>query len=224
MFNLFKRDPAQEKLKIPHELVSVTAAGASNACNILNGAGLKGKFSRDDIFAEVCGAHVKTVISTISRMEDLVGSASERFDKGAQFLLETLPGVLSRLKDPKVSNGLKSQGWTPTDLALMEQLLITDKTFHLAASYYMGMGLDVSDEDVLDFGRKYNPKLLTLSSEDRSNSIFAYIVRCVRLSHLEDIPHKEFRTSYLIRFNDTLMQAVVELERNVEKLMPKNSP
>jgi hypothetical protein len=45
MFNLFKRDPDQEKLKIPAELFSVTAAGASNACNILNGAGLKGKFS-----------------------------------------------------------------------------------------------------------------------------------------------------------------------------------
>jgi hypothetical protein len=222
MFNLFKRDPAQEKLKIPQELLFVTAAGASNACNILNGAGLKGKFSREDIFAEVCGAHVKIVITTMSRMEDLVCLASERFDKGAQFLLETLPGVLDRLKDPKISNGLKSQGFTPTDLALMEHLLIADKTFHLAASYYMGTELDVSDEDVLDFGRKYNPKLLALSSEDRSNSIYAYMVRCVRLSHLEDIPHKESRISYLARFNDTLMQAVLELERNVEKLMPKS--
>jgi hypothetical protein len=46
MFNLFKRDPAQEKLRIPHELRSVTAAGAANAGNILNGAGLNGKFSR----------------------------------------------------------------------------------------------------------------------------------------------------------------------------------
>jgi hypothetical protein len=218
MFNLFKRDPAQEKLKIPVELFSVTMAGASNACNILNGAGLKGKFSREDIFAEVCGAHVKTVISTMSRMEGLVGSIEERFDKGARFLLENLPGVLNRLKEPKISNGLKSRGFTLTDMALMEQLLIADKTFSLAASYYMEMGLDVSDEDMLDFGRKYNPKWLAVSSYERSNSMFAYIIRCVRLSHLEDIPHKEFRTSFLTRFNDTLVQAILEQEGNVEKL------
>jgi hypothetical protein len=154
-------------------------------------------------------------------MEGFVGFIDERFDKGAQFLLENLPAVLNRLKDPKILSGLKSRGFTLTDLALMEQLLIADKTFNLAASYYMGMGLDVSDEDVLDYGRKYNPKLLALSSEDRSNSLLVYIVRCVRLSHLEDMPHKEFRTSFVIRFNDTLMQAALELERNVEKLMPK---
>jgi hypothetical protein len=221
MFNLFKRDSAQEKLRIPVQLFSVTAAGASNACNILNGAGLMGKkFSREDIFAEICGAHVKTVIATMSRMEGFVGTIDERFDKGEQFLLETLPAVLNRLDEPKFSNRLKSQGFTLTDLTLLRQLLIAHKTFTLAASYYMGTGLDVTDEDVLDFGRKYNPKLLALTSEDRSNSIFAYIVRCVRLSHLEDIPHKEFRTSFVIRFNDTLMQAVLELERNVEKLVP----
>ena len=224
MFDLFRRDPVREKLKIPSELYWVTLAGASNACNILNGAGLEGKFSREDIFAEVCGAHVKVVIATMSRMEGFVGFIEERFDKGAQLLLENLPGVLNRMKDPKVVNGLKSQGFTLSDLALMEQLLIADKTFNLAASYYVGMELDVSDEDVLDYGRKYNPKLLALSGEERSNSLFAYIVRCVRLSHLEDIPHKEFRTSFLTRFNDRLMQAALELERNVEKLMPKSQP
>jgi hypothetical protein len=220
MFNFFKRDPVREKLKIPTWLYWVTLTGASNACNILNGAGLQGKFSRKDMFAEVCGVHVKTVIATMSRMEGFIGFIGERFDKGAQFLLENVPGVLNRMKDPKALNRLKSQGFTLTDLALMEQLLIADKTFNLAASYYTGMELDVSDGDVLDYGRKYNPKLLALSSEDRSNSAFAYIVRCVRLSHLEDIPHMEFRTSYLTRFNDTLMQAALELERNVEKLMP----
>jgi hypothetical protein len=221
MFNLFKRDPVREKLKIPTWLYWVTLTGASNACNILNGAGLQGKFSSEDMFAEVCGAHVKTVIATMSRMEDF-GGLDEKFDKGAQFLLENVPGVLNRMKDPKALNRLKSQGFTLTDLTLMEQLLIADKTFNLAASYYMGIGLDVSDEDILDYGRKYNPKLLALSSEDRSHSILAYIVRCVRLSHLEDIPHKEFRTSFLTRFNDTLMQAALVLEQNVEKLMPKN--
>jgi len=82
MFNLFKRDPVREKLKIPAELFSVTLAGASNACNILNGASVTyGKFfSREEIFAEVCGAHVKTVIATMSRMEGFVGSIEERFD------------------------------------------------------------------------------------------------------------------------------------------------
>lgn len=224
MFNLFKRDPVREKLKIPVELFTVTLAGASNACNILNGASVTyGKFfSREDIFAEVCGAHVKTVIATMSRMEGFVGSIDERFDRGAQFLLENLPTVLNRLKDPKMLNGLKSQGFKDTDLALMEKLLIADKTFNLAASYYMGIGLDVSEDDVLNYGRKYNPKLLAINSEQRSNSIFAYIVRCVRLSHLEDKPHKEFMISFLIRFNDTLMGAALEMEQNVEKLMPKN--
>ena len=223
MFNLFKRDPVREKLKIPGELFSVTLAGASNACNILNGASLNGKlFSRKDIFAEICGAHVKFVIATMSRMEGFVGFIEERFDNGAQFLLENLPAVFNRMKDPRILSGLESRGFKLTDVALIEKLLVADKTFSLAASYYMGIGLDVSDEDVLDYGRKYNPKLLALSSEDRSNSMFAYIVRCVRLSHLEDIPHKEFRTPYIIRFNDTLMQAVVELEQNVEKLMPKS--
>ena len=223
MFNLFKRDPVREKLKIPGELFSVTLAGASNACNILNGASLNGKlFSRKDIFAEICGAHVKFVIATMSRMEGFVGFIEERFDNGAQFLLENLPAVFNRMKDPRILSGLESRGFKLTDVALIEKLLVADKTFSLAASYYMGIGLDVSDEDVLDYGRKYNPKLLALSSEDRSNSMFAYIVRCVRLSHLQDIPHKEFRTPYIIRFNDTLMQAVVELEQNVEKLMPKS--
>ena len=224
MFNLFKRDPVREKLKIPVELFTVTLAGASNACNILNGASVTyGKFfSREDIFAEVCGAHVKVVIATMSRMEGFVGTIEERFDRGAQFLLENLPTVLNRLKDPKMLNGLKSQGFKDTDLALMEQLLIADKTFNLAASYYMGIGLDVSEDDVLDYGRKYNSKLLALNSEQRSNSIFAYIVRCVRLSHLENKPHKEFMISFLIRFNDTLMGAALEMEQNVEKLMPKS--
>ncbi|MGO9584918.1 MAG: hypothetical protein ACLP2Y_01745 [Limisphaerales bacterium] len=101
MFNLFKRDPVREKLKIPGELFSVTLAGASNACNILNGASLNGKlFSREDIFAEICGAHVKFVIATMSRMEGFVGFIEERFDNGAQFLLENLPAVFNRMKDP----------------------------------------------------------------------------------------------------------------------------
>ena len=44
----------------------------------------------------------------------------------------------------------------------------------------------------------------------------------MRLSHLEDMPHKEFMIPFLIRFNDTLMQAALEMEQNVEKLMPKS--
>jgi hypothetical protein len=83
------------------------------------------------------------------------------------------------------------------------------------------VGLDVSDEDVMDYGRKYNPKLLALSSHDRSNSIYAYIVRCVRLSHLEDITNKEFRISYITRFNDALVGAALEMEKSVEKLVPQ---
>jgi hypothetical protein len=34
MFNLFKREPIREKLKITAELFLVTLAGASNACNV----------------------------------------------------------------------------------------------------------------------------------------------------------------------------------------------
>ena len=226
MFNLFKRDPAQEKLKIPIELFSVTLAGASNACNILNLAIFNANFfSREEILAEVCGAHVKVVIATMSRMEGFAGSIEERFDKSARFLRENLPSVLNRIKDPKMLSGFQSRGFKLADLALMERLLIADKTFDLAASYYMGIGLDVSDEDVLDYARKYNPKLLpmlTLSSDQLSNTIFAYIIRCVRLAHIDAIPDKMRRTSILSQFNDTLMQAFLEMEQKVEKLMPKN--
>jgi hypothetical protein len=221
MFSLFRRDPAMEKLRIPGELLSVTAAGAANAGNILNCAGLRGKFSREDLFAEVCGFHVKTVIATMGRLEDHIDFSEERFDKGAQFLLQNAAGVLARLEDPKVFSGLRAQGFTAEDLGLVKKLLFAESTFHLAASYFARMGLEVTDEDVLDFGRNYNPKLLAVSDEDRSNSIYAYVVRCVRLSHLEDIPNEEFRTSYLVRFNNTLIQAAAEMERNVENLLPK---
>lgn len=131
MFDFFKRDPAREKLKIPGELFSVTAACAANACNTLNGAGLKGKFSREDIFAEVCGAHVKTVIATMSRIEDYMGFAEERFDKGARFLLDSAPRIVGRLEDPGVLSGLRSKGFTSEDLALMAKLLFAERTFHL---------------------------------------------------------------------------------------------
>jgi len=221
MFNLFRRDPAREKLKIPVHLFGVTLAAAANASNILNGAGLKGKFSRQAIFAEVCGCHVNIAISTMARVDDYLGPVWS-YDKGERFLSENLPGVLNRLKDPKVLNRFKADHFTSSDLALIEELLIAEKTFSLAASYYSRSGLNVSDEDVLNFGRKYNPKLLTMSREDRSNSAWAYIIRCVRISHLEDIQSKEFMTSYLIRFNDTLFEAVLDLEANVERLMPKS--
>jgi len=220
MFDFLKRDPAKEKQKIPSEVFSVTAAGAVNACNILNGAGLRGRFNRDALFAEVCGFHIKTVIATMIRVEDYVGFTAA-FDKGAKFLLENAPNVLARLRDPQVSSGLRTQGFTSEDLNLMANLLFAETTFQLAATYYTGMDLDVSEEDLLEFGRKYNPKLLALSSEDRSNSIYAYIVRCVRLSHLEEIPHQESRTSCLVRFNDTLFQAALEMEKNVENLLSK---
>jgi hypothetical protein len=223
MFNLFKRDPARERLKIPTELFSVTATCAANAANILNGAGLRGKFSREALFAEVCGYHVETVISTMSRVEDWLGFSDIRFDKGAQFLLQNAADVLARLGDPKISNGLQRQGFTSEDMALLKKLLFAGGTFDLAASYFVRMVLDVTGEDVLDFGRKYNPKLLTVSSEERSKSIYAYIVRCVRLSHLEDISDHGFRTSHVARFNDTLVQGVLEMEQNVEKLIAKRS-
>lgn len=226
MFGFFKRDPAQEKLRIPKALFGSAVAGAANACNILNGAGLKGKFSREALFAEVCGFHMNVVISTMSRVDGYEGSLDSRFDQGARFLWENAAGVLSRLDDPTVLNRLKTEGhYTDEDLALIRKLLFAEKTLDLAAAYFAHPVLDasevlnVSEEDVLDFGRKYNPKLLAFSSEGRRNSLCAYIVRCFRLSHLEDIRDKDFRTSHVVRFNDALVQSVLELERNVEKLI-----
>jgi len=203
------------------ELFSLTAAGASNACGILNGAGLKGKFIRKDLFAEICAAHMKIVIDAMARVE-LYGDMEEKFDNGVRFLLETLPGVFNRVRDPKMATDLASHGFNLTDLALLQELLVADETFNLAASYFMRIGLEVSDEDVLDFGRKYNPKLLALSTNARSHSIWAYIIRCVRLSHLEEISDSGFRTSVLTRFNDNLAEFAVELEKRVEKLVPKS--
>ena len=226
MFNIFKRDPVREKLKIPAELFSVTVAGAANACNTLNLTHFNyhEKFSREDIFAEVCGFHVKIVIGTMSRMEGYCGSLqekSDRFDRDSQFLLENVPSVFNRMKDQKILSGLTSQGHKLADLVLMEKLLIADKTFSLAANYCLGIEhLDVSDNDVLDFSRKYNQKWL--SEENRSNTLYAYIIRCVRLSHLDDIPDKTIRDSAFMRFNNTLVGSVVEMERNIEKLLQKS--
>ncbi|MGA2821883.1 MAG: hypothetical protein ABSF61_14695 [Anaerolineales bacterium] len=219
MFIIFKRDPAQEKLKIPNELFGVTPTAAGNACNILNGAGLKGKFSREAIFAEVCGYHVKTVILEISRVETPYLDVEEGFNQGARFLLENGPRVLSRLRDPKVSQGLRSHGCFAEDLGYIERFLFADKTFSLAASYCSGLGLGVDNRDVRALGR-YFAKLLGHTFE-QLGSQFAYSARCWRLSHLEYIPHEEFRSRYVVQFSETLIRAIIELEANVDKRLPE---
>jgi hypothetical protein len=221
MFSFFKRNPAKDMQRIPVELFSAALAGGSNACNILNGAGLQRKFSREAIFAEVCAFHVITVICTMNRVEAAYGSRHEKFDKRAEFLQETVPGVLNRLKEPKMLNGLKARGFALPDTEYVERHLIAEKTLLLAAAYYLETGLDVDDNDVLEFARKYNTKILSVDSYERSNPIYAHIIRCVRLSHLEDIQHNEFRASFVGRFNDALVEAAIDLERSVERLMPK---
>jgi hypothetical protein len=80
---------------------------------------------------------------------------------------------------------------------------------------------EISDDDVLEFGRKYNPKLLSLSSDDRANSVFAYIIKAVRIAHVEDLSSAQARTSAVAVLNDTLVKAVLQLESKVEKLAPK---
>jgi hypothetical protein len=154
MFNISKRDPAQEKLKIPNELFGATVAAAGNACNIPNGAGLKGKFSREAIFAEVCGYYVKTVIVATSRAEMQV-DMEEGFNPGARFLPENAPRVLSRLRDPKVSQGLRSQGFFAEDLGYMERPVGLGKPL---GRLVLEGGTHSYISDCSDLGRKYSSR------------------------------------------------------------------
>ena len=65
--------------------------------------------------------------------------------------------------------------------------MVSEKTLNRAKEYYLGMEYEVTDADVLNFGRKYNPKILSLSMDDRANSVFTYVIQVVRISHVEDV-------------------------------------
>lgn len=207
MFNLFKRDPIREAAKeakvmmqIPVELIAVTGEAFGNACDVMARANLKGKFSEDALFAEICAFHVKTVIITMNRVAGIMGGmfapgVEEAFDRSARFIVKTVPAILV---------DARSKGVADTELM---QTLTSDKTLQMAAEYYAGMH-EVSDEDVLDFGRKYNPKILSLNSDDRANSVFAYIIRVIRVTHIEDLPSVQARTATVGMLNDTLVQNV----------------
>jgi hypothetical protein len=220
MFNLFKRNPIREAakevkvlLQIPTELITVTARSFSDACSVLVRANLKGRFDEEALFAEICAYHVTTVITTMNRVAGVLGGSSsvafeEAFDRSAKFLVKTVPEIL---------DDARSRGIADTELM---KVLTADKTLHVAAVYYIGMH-EVSDDDVLDFGRKYNPKLLSLNRDDRANSVFAYVIRAVRIAHVENLPTVEARTAAVGLLNDTLVKAVLDLEAKVEKLTPK---
>jgi hypothetical protein len=221
MFNLFKRDPIREAmaseakamLQIPVELIAVTGEAAGGAYDALYRAGLKSRFDENALFEEICAFHVKTVIMTMNRVAGVVGGmfapgVEEAFDRSAKFLVKTVPEILDNAR----SRGIADTGLMKT--------LTTDKTLQTAAAYYTGMH-EISDDDVLDFGRKYNPKLLSLSIDDRANSVFAYIIKAVRIAHVEDLSSAQARTSAVAVLNDTLVKAVLQLESKVEKLAPK---
>lgn len=221
MFNVFKRNPiremqqeAREVLKIPVELIAITGEAFANVYDVLVRANLKGKFEEQALFAEICAFHVKTVIVAMNRMAGIVGGiyapgVEEAYDRNAKFLVKTVPEILANAK---------SKGIAGTELM---QTLTADKTIERATAYYLGIQLEVSDEDVLDFGRKYNSKLLSLSSHERSNSIYAYIIQAVRIAHVEDLPSSEARIAAVAELNNTLVRAALELESKVEKLAPK---
>jgi len=209
------REAAKEAklmLQIPVELIAVTGEAAGGAFDTLYRAGLKGRFDETALFEEICAFHVKTVIMTMNRVVGVAGGmlapdVEEAFDRAAKFLAKAVPEILDDARIRGVA-----------DTGLMKALT-TDKTMQAAAAYYTGMH-EISDDDVLDFGRKYNPKLLSLSSDDRANSVFAYIVKAVRIAHVEDLPSAEARTNAVALLNDTLVKAVLQLESKVEKLAP----
>jgi hypothetical protein len=221
MFNFFRRDPIREAakelnmvLQIPVELIAVTAETFAAADAALARAGLRKRFSEEALFAEICAYHVKTVILTINRVAGVAAGAfapgvEEAYDRSARSLVKTIPQLL---------DDMRSRGLADTELM---KVLIADKTIEMAAEYYVGIQLEVSEEDVLEFARKYNPKLLSLNSDDRANPIFAYIIRAIRISHIEDLPSQEARTAAVVELNDVLFKAVLELESKVEKLAPK---
>lgn len=220
MFSFFKRDPVRQAekevkvmLQIPVELIGATGETFANACAGLVRVNLNGKFDENALFTEICAYHVKTVIMAMNRVAGIVGGmfapgVEEAFDRNARFLVTTISEILSDARSRRIA-----------DTQLMNTLT-ADGTLQMAAEYYTGMH-GVSDEDVLDFARKYNPKLLSLSSDDRANSVFAYVIRAVRITHVEDLTSADARTTAVGMLNDTLMAAVLELESKVENLAPK---
>jgi hypothetical protein len=221
MLNFFKRDPIREMkkeandlLKIMVELIAVTADGFASVNDVLIRANLKGRFDEQALFDEICAFHVKTVIVTMNRVAGIVGGrfapgVEEAYDRNANFLVKAVTEILA---------DARSRGTADTELM---RTLTTNKTIDHATEYYLGIQLDVSDEDVLDFGKKYNPKLLSLDSNERANSLFAYIIRVVRVAHVENLPSNEARTAVVAALNNSLMKTVLELESKVEKLAPK---
>lgn len=224
MFGLFKRDPIREAvneakllLQIPVELIGATGEANSSANRVLLNAGLKGKFSEEALIAEIAAFHFKTVVATMIRVAGVEGgpfspSVEEAYDRNACWLIKTVNMMM---------DDLRSKGVADAELL---GLLVSDKTVELSTSYFVRMGLGVTEEDVLDFGRKYNPKIVALSSDDRNNalSLYYYIVRAFRISHIEDLSAQD-RLSPLMEFNNTLFYAVVNLEGKVEKFALKRS-
>ena len=223
MFNFFKRnrDPIREAAneakvmgQIPFELIGVTAETFASADGVLAHAGHRKRFNEEALFTEICAYHVNAVITTMNRVAGVVGSiltpgVADAWVRSERLLVETVQLILDDARSKGVA-----------DTALMKRL-IADKTLQMAAAYYAGIVLEVSEEDVLDFGRKYNPKLLSLNSDERANSVFAYIIRAIRISHVEDLPSQEARTAVVGEVNDVLFKAVLELESKVKRFAPK---
>jgi hypothetical protein len=214
MFNIFKRDPiremkkeVEEMAKIPAELIAVTGETFASACDVLVRVGLKGRFDEDELFAEICAFHLKTVVVTMNRTAGLSGE--EAYERGANFVVKAVPEVLANARSKGVPD------------TAMFQPLISEKTMDRAKEYYLGLEYEVTDADVLDFGRKYNPKLVSLSRDERTNSAFAYIIQAVRISRVEDLSSDGARTAAVAALNNTLLKAVMELETKVAKLAPK---
>jgi hypothetical protein len=224
MFNLFKKKPDPDRqfanelkselnlmLRIPVELLATTANACGDAFNALARANVKTGFDAEVFMTEVSAYHIRTALVTMNRTAGFDGDAADRqYRTGETFLVKSIREILA----DQESKGI--------DTAML-YLMTADKTLTLASAYYARdqRVLQVSHEDVLNFGRNYNPKILSIEGEGLAHSAFIYIIRAIRITHVENLLSREAKIGAVAALNDVLARHVLDLETKVEKLALK---
>ena len=225
MFSFFKKKPDPDRefanklkselnlmLRIPVELLAVTADACFNAYDALARAKIKTGFDAEVFLTEVSAYHIRTALATMNRTAGFDGDVTDRqYKSGETFLVKTIREILADQESKRIDT-------------TMLNLMTADKTLSLASAYYARdqRVLQVSHEDVLDFGRNYNPKILSSDGDDLvAHSVFIYIIRAIRITHVESLLSREARIGAVAALNDVLMRHVLDLETKVEKLALK---
>jgi hypothetical protein len=220
MFNFFKRDPAKEKLKLSRELYRAIATCSFNACNCLDLAGMTGKYERESLLTEICAVHINAAIVMLEEPNAVMdGWGGGTAQKAAEFIGQTLPDALKTLDHERLAKFLTSAAFGSPDLTMLRSLVVSEDTWQLVYSHHFKSGLHLTDEQVVDFAREYNPKLLALTPSVRChNPGIIAAIRCYRLSHLEEISDTPTRKHFVVKLNDILIASGVQFEQTIGKL------